>query len=303
MRNKKYCHILMIALSIFVFLQTVSVAEEGEIPEDDIFHEAPTVEIVPYTPPKDLKYGIMDSSLVPIAYSGREKLRYEVSYTGGIKLGEVFFEIRRAEDALDAYELYALVTTEDTFFNRIYPVRDVYLTKVKGEERLPYHYEVWQKEGREYEAHRLTQYDQDSGVIRYQKNKDEPKEYTMVRPTHNEFSSFFSSRLMDFEVGKSFLVPTFADKKNKDVVVNIIKKERIKKTPLGSVRTVQVSPILEFKGIYDKQGDTTIWYTDDECRVPVKITSKVAIGSLTAKLMSYENPACTRYTPLAKAAP
>jgi hypothetical protein len=66
------------------------------------------------------------------------------------------------------------------------------------------------------------------------------------------------------------------------------------------VDTVEVSPILKFKGLYDKRGDTTIWYTNDECRVPVKITSKLAIGSITSTLLSYDNPACSRYTQLAK---
>jgi len=52
---------------------------------------------------------------------------------------------------------------------------------------------------------------------------------------------------------------------------------------------------MTFKGLYDKKGDTVIWYTDDECRVPVLITSKIVIGSLTARLAAYDNSACTRY--------
>lgn len=52
---------------------------------------------------------------------------------------------------------------------------------------------------------------------------------------------------------------------------------------------------MTFKGLYDKKGDTVIWYTDDECRVPVLINSKIVIGSLTARLAAYKNSACTRY--------
>jgi hypothetical protein len=52
---------------------------------------------------------------------------------------------------------------------------------------------------------------------------------------------------------------------------------------------------MKFKGLYDKRGDTVIWYTDDECRVPVKVVSKLMIGSLTAELTESENAACTRY--------
>jgi len=52
---------------------------------------------------------------------------------------------------------------------------------------------------------------------------------------------------------------------------------------------------MTFKGLYDKKGDTVIWYTDDECRVPVLINSKIVIGSLTATLAVYQNSACTLY--------
>jgi hypothetical protein len=249
---------------------------------------------------RDIPYGSIDPDLAKIAYSGTEKLQYEVAYTGGVKLGDLHLEIRPIPGTEDGFELYALITTEDTFFDAVYPIHDVHVTRVNGEERLPYFYEVWQKEGFSYEAHRQTRYDQTAGQIRYQKNADKPVEYDISGPTHNEFSSFFSSRLMQFDIGNSFLIPTFADKRRVDVEVKILGRDYLKKTALGPVETVEVSPILKFKGLYDKRGDTTIWYTNDECRVPVKITSKIAIGSITSTLKSYDNPACTRYTQFAQ---
>lgn len=248
-----------------------------------------------------IPYGVMEAARVPVSYAGSETFRYEIAYTGGVKLGELELELRKVPGEKDHIELHALVTTEDSVFNTIYPVHDVHVTRVSGEERLPYSYEVWQKEGFNYEAHRMTLYDQAGGTINYRKNDKQPVSYQVATPIHNEFSSFFASRLMPFAIGKSFLVPTFADKKRAEVEVKVLKKERLKKTALGSVETFRVSPILKFKGLYDKRGDTTIWYTDDECRVPVKITSKLAIGSVTAKLLSYANPYCGRYAKITEA--
>ena len=51
-------------------------------------------------------------------------------------------------------------------------------------------------------------------------------------------------------------------------------------------------PKMKFKGLYDKDGDTVFWLTDDACRVPVKIDSKILIGSLVAELVDYSNPVC-----------
>lgn len=239
-----------------------------------------------------IPYGVMDPLKMHHAYKGAEKLHYEIAYTGGIKLGELRLEVSRLAGTDDSFELYTLVTTEDSVFNLIYPVRDIHITTVSGEKRYPLSYEVWQKEGYNYEAHKLTTYDQQSGMIHYQREGSDPVKYTVVTPVHNEFSSFFASRVMKYEVGSSFLVPTFADKKRAEVEVQVQEKVFFEDTAVGPVGTLKISPVLTFKGLYDKRGDTTIWYTDDNCRVPVQITSKLAIGSVTATLLLYENPAC-----------
>ena len=53
-----------------------------------------------------------------------------------------------------------------------------------------------------------------------------------------------------------------------------------------------VTPVMTFKGLYDKAGDTVMWFTNDQCRIPVRINSKILIGSITAELISYSNPFC-----------
>ena len=74
----------------------------------------------------------------------------------------------------------------------------------------------------------------------------------------------------------------------------------MEETIFGSVTAMEILPIMKFKGLYDKKGDTVIWYSDDECRVPLKVNSKIIIGSLTATLTFYENINCKRYTFAAK---
>ncbi|MGB3212604.1 MAG: DUF3108 domain-containing protein [Desulforhopalus sp.] len=247
-----------------------------------------------------LPLGIIDSKLLSVGYSGKEKLVYDVSWTGGIKIGELHLEVNALPDVMDGYEIRALVTTENGALNFIYPIEDVHVTKVQGPKRLPYHYEVWQKEGYSYRAHRLIEYNQEIGSIRYMKNDKIEGEYQVEGETNNEFSSFFNSRLMEFVIGRKFVVPTFADKKRSEVIVHAVARKKFAKTLIGPVTTVAIMPIMAFKGLYDKKGDTVIWYTDDECRVPVRINSKILIGSLTAELTGYENSACQRYSGVIK---
>lgn len=242
-----------------------------------------------------LPAGVIDPQLLPVGYSGMEKLVYDISWTGGIKIGELHLEINELSDIESGYEIRALVTTKNGAVNLIYPVEDLHVTKVRGTKKLPYHYEVWQKEGYSYRAHRVFEYDQEKGHIRYTKNDKPRDEYQIDGETNNEFSAFFNSRLMTFDIGSRFVVPTFADKRREEVVVHAVTQKKFDKTLLGPVTTVEIMPIMTFKGLYEKKGDTVIWYTNDECRVPVRINSKIVIGSLTADLAVYDNPACKRY--------
>ena len=246
-------------------------------------------------PREGIPFGVIDKDLITTIYSGNERFRYDISYTGGLKLGELYLSVDPAEDVEDGFIINARVTTENGMFSKIYPIEDVHVTRVQGPERLPYHYEVWQKEGFSYEAHRVFRFKQNKGRVLYQHN-DKPVEVFKVKtPIQNEFSSFFASRLMAFVAGKPFLVPTFADEKRNEVVVMVRGNEVVKKTILGDVDSMVVEPIMEFSGLYDKRGDTVIWYSNDECRVPVKVNSRLVLGSLTAKLVSYHNPACPQY--------
>lgn len=245
---------------------------------------------------KQLSYGVIDPQLLETAYLDGEKMRYDVTWTGGVKIGELTLEIRRIKgQEKPTHQVKAVISTENGAIHGIYPVRDVHVTTVLGHERLPSRYEVRQKEGYNYEAHRLTRYNQESGRIVYRKN-DNPDVVSWVKaPIHNEFSAFLSSRVMPFAVGEAFLVPTFADKKRNEVKVQVMARETLAETVLGQVETMKVTPVLEFKGLYDKSGDTVIWYTDDACRVPVQINSRLKIGSLTMSLVSYENEKCPQY--------
>ena len=243
----------------------------------------------------DIPYGVIDQELVPTAYSGGEKFRYDISYTGGFKLGELYLSLDGCDASPDCYVIHARVTTDDGLFEKIYPIEDVHVTHVSGSKRLPFHYEVWQKEGYNYEAHRVVKYEQDIGRVLYKLNEGPIEIYEVGNDIQNEFSSFFASRVMDFTPGRPFVVPTFADDKRNEVVVMIREPERLEKTVLGDVSVAVVEPIMKFSGLYDKRGDTVIWYTDDACRVPVKVNSKLLLGSLTARLVAYQNPACPQY--------
>lgn len=235
--------------------------------------------------------GVVLPRVMQTVFSGYEEMHFTVSWTGGVKIGDLVLILKQVGD--EEYEIHARVT-DYGLFKFFYPVDDTFVTLVRGALKLPFQYDVLQKEGRGSVTRRRSLYDQEGLKVRYRKNDFPEMVFAITGPVHNEFSSFYITRSMELDPGRSFVVHTFADRKVNEVKVEVKGREDID-SPFGRVRTVMFMPIMKFKGLYDKVGDTVIWVTDDTCRVPIRIRSKVLIGSLTADLVTYTNGACERY--------
>ncbi len=222
-------------------------------------------------------------------YSGQEKMHFSISWSGGIKIGDLYMTIAPAETG-DGLAINVRVT-DYGLFKFFYPVDDTFTTYIRGPMNLPYRYEVHQKEGRGMDVRRLTLYDQKKFSVSYRKNNNPPENFALDGPAYNEFSSFIITRVLQLVRERKEIVPTFVDKKRYLVPIRVFGVEP-RKSIFGLVDTIKVMPLMDFKGLYDKEGDTVFWLTDDNCRVPVEIDSKIAIGSLVGELVEYSNPAC-----------
>ncbi len=102
--------------------------------------------------------------------------------------------------------------------------------------------------------------------------------------TYDSLSCFYFARLQEPEIGKSYYVDVFDGKRLHNTEVKVLRREELK-TDLGTFKTILIMPMLKTNGIFSKTGDLYIWLTDDERHLPVKMKSKVKIGSITAKLV------------------
>lgn len=238
----------------------------------------------------DLSLSLNNSSLATV-YSGKEKLHFSISWSGGIKIGDLYMSVVPAGSG-DGLAITARVT-DYGIFKLFYPVDDTFTTLVRGREKLPYRYEVHQQEGRGMDVRRLTLYDQEKFTAVYQKNSQPRSEHAMGGSAYNEFSSFFITRCLQLDSKVQQIVPTFVDKKRHKVAVQVFAPEE-QPTIFGTIKTIKVMPRMHFKGLYDKEGDTVFWLSNDFCRIPVRIESKILIGSLVAELVDYSNAACRK---------
>jgi hypothetical protein len=229
----------------------------------------------------------LNPQALPIIYSGQEKMHFAVSWSGGIKIGDLHLSLATVPSGGQA--ITARVT-DYGLFKAIYPVDDTFVTYLRGPLKLPQRYEVQQIE-RSKTVRRLTLYDQKKFKAVYRRQDNLPETYQLNGPAYNEFSAFFITRALHLNPEQRQNVPVFVDKKRHLVPVNIFGKE-IKTTLFGTMSTVKVQPKMAFRGLYNKDGETVFWLTDDACRVPVEIRSKILIGSLVAELVDYTNPVC-----------
>lgn len=56
----------------------------------------------------------------------------------------------------------------------------------------------------------------------------------------------------------------------------------------GTFNCVMVEPLVVEGGLFKSEGSIIIWLTDDEVKMPVKVKSKVIIGSIDAELTKFE---------------
>jgi hypothetical protein len=106
-------------------------------------------------------------------------------------------------------------------------------------------------------------------------------------------SALFVTRIRGVPENEPLLLPAFDNGKRYLLRVRFIGRDRLDlPPPLGKkVPTVIVEPQLaEGTGLFVKKGRLILWLTDDARRLPVRMKSKVAIGSVGADVESYTPP-------------
>ena len=104
-------------------------------------------------------------------------------------------------------------------------------------------------------------------------------------------SALFVARARGVAEKQPLLLPLFDNGKRYVLRVEWLGRERLDlPPPFGKgTPTIVVEPHLaEGTGLFVKEGRLKLWLTDDERRVPVRMRSRVAIGSVAGDLESYE---------------
>ena len=222
------------------------------------------------------------------AFAPGEKLDFVLKWNG-ISAGDSTMSVEKAVSP-EGESLFRIVSTARSraLIDIIYPVRNRYESNFDPVSGLPRKYVARMREGGKKED-RVLLFDQERLIVTRMVRKDKGTESRVyeIRPsTQDTLSSLYVMRNEKLRVGDRIGFRVFESRKNYELIVEVLAKERIK-VAAGQFQTLKIHPILKYEGIFRRKGELYIWITDDRHHIPVLMKSKVAIGSVTAELTGY----------------
>jgi hypothetical protein len=214
------------------------------------------------------------------AFGVGERLEFDINY-GFINAGHAVLQVRKIVDC-GGYRTYHIVSTARTnkFFSFFFKVDDRVESYVDVKGIFSHRFEKHLREG-SFRSDRITNFD----PVRHLAitGEDTIPTYPFVQ---DMLSAFYYARTLDIAVGEAFYIDNHTDRKNYPIEVKVYRKERVR-VEAGSFDCLLLEPVLRTSTIFENKGKLFIWVTDDEHRMPVKLKSKVVIGSFTAELKEY----------------
>jgi len=222
-------------------------------------------------------------------FSPGEKLTFQVKWSF-IPAGEGILEILPMERVNGIRSYHFVMTT------RTYPVIDLFY---KARDRIDAYtdaamtHSILYKKRKEGKSKRnvIVNFDwgkQEAQYSNFGKNNNP----IPIKPgSFDPLSVFYALRLHALKENMEIQAPVTDGKKCVMGKVNIIRRETVK-VASGTYDTFLAEPELRhIRGVFKKRKNAKlqIWVSADHRRIPVRIRSKVSVGSFVAELISAEN--------------
>jgi hypothetical protein len=217
------------------------------------------------------------------AFKLGEKLTFEVNY-GFVTAGIAEYSIPKIVKLAgrDVYNVVFNVSSVSAF-DPFYKVRDHYETYIDVEGIFPWRFEQHIREGG-YSHDFSAFFDQRKG-----KAKTSEGSYDIPKYVHDIVSALYLGRTFDYskmKVGDKVHLENFY--KDKTYPLDILYKGReTVSVKAGKFDCIILEPLVQEGGLFKNEGSIVIWLTNDDLKIPVKVKTKVLIGSIDAELSNY----------------
>ena len=224
-----------------------------------------------------------------IPFAPGERLVFELRWAV-VPAGKAVLEVMpmKTIDGTKAYH-FRMTAESNAFVDMFYKVRDRIDSYVTADMSHTIHYRKKQHEGGS-KRNIKVQFDWNNSTAQYYDGRKTRDTIEIVPGTFDPLSVFYYSRLAKFEPDGIIECPVSDGKKLVSGSARIVRKETIE-VPGGTFETYLIEPELkDIGGVFKKSKDAKIrlWVTADQRRLPVKIASKVSVGSFVGELITIE---------------
>lgn len=220
------------------------------------------------------------------AFQTGEFFKFRIHY-GVVNAGYATLEVKEA--VRDNKKVHHVVgkgyTTGMTkFFFKVEDNYESYFDKITGK---PYQFVRKIDEGG-YTKNQEGFFNQDKNTVTVKDYKHKTsKTFTVTEDVQDIVSTFYYLRnypkVDKMEVGESIMVDMFFDDEVTKFKLKFIGREVID-TKWGKVATMMFRPYVQAGRVFKEQESLTVWISDDDNKIPVRIKASLAVGSLKADL-------------------
>jgi len=226
----------------------------------------------------------------PLPFAPGERMEMELRYAS-LLAGRAHVRIDRGLEAGRPVLRFVLEARSEGSFARLlnYRVRDRSRATWEPESGCSLGIEKRLREGRATRD-QVVRIDPDAGTARVEDAKIDEALFDVGPCTLDVLSALFVTRIRGVPEAGSLSLPVFDNGKRYLLEVRYLGRESLDlPEPFGpGTPTVVVEPLLaEGTGLFVKEGRLKVWLTDDARRVPVRMASKVPIGSVIAEIVAY----------------
>lgn len=226
-------------------------------------------------------------SIPQSAFGVGERLVFNVGYSF-IKAGEAVMAVPKI-DTLFGRQCYQILFTVNSTpaFSWIYKVEDRYETYLDSVGLFPWKFVQKVREGK-YQRDFHAVFDQRNHVAHTTEG-----EYPIPPYVHDIVSAFYFTRTLDYSnsrAGDRVELQNFYKDSTYSLAIKYIGRQRIE-VDAGTFDCVILEPLIKEGGLFKSEGRVILWLTDDDRKIPVKVSTKVLIGSIDAELKEYSGVA------------
>jgi len=222
-----------------------------------------------------------------ISYKDGEYLKFRIHF-GVINAG--YATLNLSNSNRNGQDLYHAVGKGWTVGSAklFYVVNDTYESYFTKDKVKPiFHKRRVDEDG--YLIRRDKYFDYEKNIVTVDDLQSNSKKTYPINNVQDMVSAIYYLRNLDIEnikPGSEATLNLFLDGETFPFRLKFIKKDVIR-TKFGKVKTWKVRPMVQKGRVFESQESLSIWVTDDENKIPIRIKASLAVGSIKADLDAY----------------